>query len=237
MRRRLMTSKKRGQAPKVKLQHMDFQPLMEDDSKVVYRAEINDDKAPGKPVWRMTVTAARPKNEEEKEKLEGFMKEMEVGFVLTPPHPEDDTDDDQEPVPDLDLENEILIEHQLVRTRTLDGTSGATVVVSTLAEGEDPESESGQLRSASEALAAGKLVRVGAKSHRWAARGGVSTTATATAKQGSGRIRNQKASSPNTLFRVGSNPGKKKGKTVWVVASGGTCKYLFTGNFNGPYAD
>jgi len=204
---------------------MDFQLLEEDDQKWVYKAEIEDDDAPEKPVWRMTVTAGKPEDpkeqEKEKEKLERFMNEMEVGFVLTPPNPEEGTGDDQEP---LDLGNEIMIEHQLVRTRTKDGPSGAMVVVNTVVEGE--------LR------AADFLVRK-AKSHRWATRNvpAVSTAATATAKTGSGTIRAQKKLTPNTPFTVGKPKGgaKKSGKTVWVFGVGGACEYTFTGNFNGPY--
>jgi len=220
-----------SEIPKVKLQQMDFRLQTEDDNKVVYRAEVQDDKAPGKPVWAMTVTAARPQDREEKEALERFMREMAVGFVLTPPHPEQDTDD--EPVPGLDLADEMLIEHQLVRTAAPDGTSGATVVVSTIA---GPGAREAQLLAPA-ARAAAKLDRVSAKSHRWAAKGGVSTTATATARRGSGRIRSQKATNPNTFFTVGPNPGRRTGKTVWVVGIGGTCEYLFTGNFNGPYTN
>lgn len=220
------------QDPPVKLQQLNFQRVQVDDPKVVvYQAEIQDDDTPEKPVWRMTVTAGMPKDEKELKKLEGFMGEMEVGFILTKPHPAVDTGDDQDEP--LDVENEILIQHQLVRT-ALDGPSGATVVVSTAVDGDDPEAA--KLAPGLRELAASKKDTVGAKSHRWAAKGGVSTDATATAKKGSGRIRNQKKDSPYTPFKIGTN-GKKKGKNVWVVGVGGSCTYLFSGDFNGPFTD
>jgi predicted secreted protein len=39
--------------PAVKLQHMKFQPVEQDNHKAVYRAIIEDDHAPGKPVYAL----------------------------------------------------------------------------------------------------------------------------------------------------------------------------------------
>ena len=125
--------------PAVKLQHMKFQPVEQDEHKAVYRAIIEDDDAPGKPVYALTVTVAPPGDSEAKKQLDSFLSEMEAGFVLTARNPEEDAGDNREPLPDLDLAKEILIEPQLVRLRALDGLFGVTVVVRTAVdEGEDP---------------------------------------------------------------------------------------------------
>jgi hypothetical protein len=118
---------------------MKFEPVQQDDHKAVYRAIIEDDDAPGKPVYALTVTVAPPGDGESKKELDRFLNEMEAGFVLTARNPEEVAGDDREPRPDPDLRKEILIEPQLVRLRALDGLFGVTVVVRTaVAEGEDP---------------------------------------------------------------------------------------------------
>jgi hypothetical protein len=115
----------------VTLQHMKFRRVQQDDHKAVYRAIIKDDDAPGKPVYALTVTVAPPRDSKEADELKRFLREMEAGFVLTARNPEEDTGDDGEPVPDLDLAKEALFEPQLVRLRALDGLFGVTVVVGT----------------------------------------------------------------------------------------------------------
>ena len=218
--------------PAVRLRHMDFRPVEVDDYKAVYRAFIDDAEAPGAPVYALTVTVASP-GDGEAEELERFLNDMEAGFVLTAPNPEEDTGDDQEPLPDLDLDKEILIEPQLVQLRTLDGTFGVTVVVRTAVdEGED--SGAAEFRSALEdqPAVAEFYIRetVGSgKDHRYTAKGGVIRTATATARSGTGTIRQ-----PVKYIRVGGGSRSVSGTTVWV--HGVTrCTYDFVGYFNGPF--
>jgi hypothetical protein len=220
------------EAPAVRLQYMNFQPVEEDDRKAVYRAFIEDDDAPGAPVYALTVTVASP-GDREAEELERFLNDMEAGFVLTAPNPEEDTGDDREPLPDLDLDKEILIEPQLVRLRTLDGTFGVTVVVRTaVAEGEDPRAA--EFRSALEyqpvvaELYVRKTVLAG-KDHRYRAIGGVIRTATATARYGTGTIRQ-----PAQYIRVGGGSRSARGTTV-AVHGVTRCTYDFVGYFNGPF--
>jgi hypothetical protein len=219
------------EAPAVRLQDIDFQLVTEDDHKAVYKAIIEDDDAPGAPVYALTVTVASPGDWTAKE-LERFLNEMEAGFVLTAPNPEEDTGADREPLPDLDLDKEILIEPQLVQLRTLDGTFGVTVVVRTaVAEGKDPKAAEFRWALGDQPVVAEAYLRktvLAGRDHRYSSIGGVIRTATATARNGTGTIRQ-----PSQYIRVGGGSRSAKGTTVWVHGVT-TCTYDFVGYFNGP---
>src|SRR4051812_11202669 len=130
-----MTSKQpdpEPEAPEVELEPLHWQPPEVDDLKVVYTAFIEHPAA----VCTLTVTVAR-KLYKTKE-LEGLLKEMVAGLVVTEPQSEDDTADDQEPPSDLDLDHQARLGVE-VRLRAPDGTFGATVIVRTAVAAEgDP---------------------------------------------------------------------------------------------------
>jgi hypothetical protein len=226
----------------VRLQHMDFKPMAQDDHKIaVYRALIQDDRAPGEPLYALTVTVASPRNDKEAQELKNFLSEMEAGFVLTAPNPEEDTADDREqPLPDFDLAKEALIQPELVRLRTLDGTFGVTVVVRTaVAEEEDSRAEEEDPRAAEFRSARGyqpvvarayiRRTVLAGRDHRYTAKGGI-PTATVTARYNSGSIRY-----PSSNITVGGGSRKATGKTVWVRGGTRACTYDFVGYFNGPF--
>jgi hypothetical protein len=213
---------------------MDFRLVEQDHHKAVYRAFFEDDDAPGAPVYALTVTVASP-GDWTAEELERFLKEMEVGFVLTSPNPEEDTGDDREAPPDPpDLAKEILIAPQLVRLRTLDGTFGVTVVVRTAVAAED-DSKAAEFRAALEnqPVVADLYVRktvLAGRDHRYNAIGGVIRTATVTARYNSGSIRY-----PFSYITVGGGSRKATGRSVWVRGGSRNCTYDFVGYFNGPF--
>jgi len=206
----------------MKLQRMRFgEPVKQDDKKVVYKASMENPDG----VLTLTVTVAPTLYETEE--LRGFLDGMEAGFVLTAPNPEESTDDDREPAPDLDLDNEILIELGIL-PHAPDGIFDAIVVVRTAVAGEE-DPRAAQLPSAREQQqVVAEAIRTplpARKDHRWSADGGVIRTATTTARQNSGTLRAQPKPDPHQNLPLNVGILEKGRTTVWVHAGGARLLY------------
>ena len=209
--------------PGMKLQRMRFgDPVERDDQKVVYKASIKKPEA----VCTLTVTTSALLYQTDE--LDGFLAEIWAGFILKAPNPKKDTADDPEPKlepPDLDRETLIEIDVQLHAPAD---TSEATVEVIATAAKED-DSTPAEVRSAGKGqpreLRSRRPPLAPGYQKRWNAAGGVSKTATATAKGGNGTLRSQPALKPNKYLKVGGGKQSVTGSSVWV--RGGTLRLTY----------
>jgi hypothetical protein len=210
--------------PQVDLRPLDFREIENKDGKSVFQALIDDSEAPGKPVYALTVTTGSPSDDNAKENLYAFLKGMRAGFVLTAPNPDEDPCDDQEPEP-FNIDTQTQIEPDLVQLRTLKGTFGVTVVVQTAVDAAVAKAEEVSAEPAPGAPIPYRATVQPGKEHSYTAVQGLNT-ATVTARQGSGTIRN-----PVKNITAGGGPRSLRASRV-IVRGVTFCVYDFVGRFN-----
>lgn len=210
--------------PQVDLGPLDFREVESKDGTSVFVALVDQTKAPGGPTFSLTVTTASPGDEEAKAELDSFLTEMQAGFVLTAPYPDEPPCDDEEPAP-FDIGTQTQIEADLVRLGTLKGTFGVTVVVQTAADGHSDTVEQVPVAAAPGALIPFRATVQRGKEHTYTARQGLKT-ATVTARQGSGYI-----ASPRKYITAGGKPRSLRARRV-TVHGYTLVVYDFVGGFN-----
>ena len=110
------------------LQPVSFKPISDDGRVARYQALVEDQTAPGSPVFAVTLTIASSIQLEAPTKLKAFLSQMKASFVLLPePPPDDGGPSDDEP---LDLKTQLLIEVSLASSGGT-GPVGVAVTVQT----------------------------------------------------------------------------------------------------------
>jgi hypothetical protein len=110
--------------PVGKLQPLSFQLVADDGQAALYEALVADGKAPGSPVFAVTVTVASSVRREAGKELEASLSEMKAAFVLLPePPPGNGGPGDEEP---FDISTQMQIE---LRLASFDGAGPVGVAV------------------------------------------------------------------------------------------------------------
>ncbi len=212
--------------PVGELQPLGFELAYDDGHAAVYQATVKDEKAPGSPVYALTVTIASSVRKEAEKQLRVFLDEMRAAFaLLREPVPQDGGPDDEEP---FDIDTQIQIEPRLV---SLDGAGpvGVTVTVETTTGiGQAPGGSDPAGGTATEQVLG---FRVGpGRDQYWYARGNNRFTATVRPRSGYGTIR-------KPVINVAAG-GTYRLTARQVIVHGGPpagMNYLLTGTFNGPH--
>jgi hypothetical protein len=208
--------------PVGKLQPLSFQLISDDGHAALYRALVADGKAPGSPVFSVTVTVASSVRRDAGKELETSLGEMKAAFVLlSEPPPDNGESGDEEP---FDINTQMRIELGLA---SFDGAEpvGVAVTAETTAgtvpapAGSDP---GGGAAAKGEQLS--HTVGAGLDDY-WHADSGQRFTATVKPSAGEGTIGNPQAN----VFAGGTY--YLTAKTVIVHASQRAMTYSLTGSF------
>jgi hypothetical protein len=117
------------------LQRLDFSKISDDGYLAVFRAQIGKMEIPDTPVFALTVTAASPGDDPRAcAELARFLAGMRAWFALTPPEPDEDRSEDENPEP-FNPGQDILIEPELIRPHASDGEFDVAVTVQATVEG------------------------------------------------------------------------------------------------------
>lgn len=184
-----------------------------DDAIAIYRAEVDDEDAPGAPIYTVTVTLAAPRDADDTAELERFLGEMEAGFVLTAPLPEDPTEEQAED--ERDPGTDLLFELDLAGLRALEGEFGVVGFLRTAVGQDLPGAAS---FAASQTLGVQAILSRG-KRHWYASRDGVLRWATVRALRGSGYL------GPGGRHVTQAAPGRTRARAVYVQGESSPFRY------------